>query len=155
MVDALPHALFSGLNDFIFLYSDLQALYIILVICQSFSLNRQAWGLDATNSQWDITISEKIFLLFHQFPYCISIRKFQKYTRSYQFLLRIKLWRLLSGSPKSTLVQPYHVIRLNKQTTSVTEDGRSTSVFSLYWQLSQGRMAHSPVFIASESFQMK
>ena len=73
MVDALPHALFSGLNDFIFLYSDLQALYLyylgdLLVIFV------EEIGLGI--GQWDITVSEKIFLLFHQFPYCISIRKF-------------------------------------------------------------------------------
>ena len=33
-----------------------------------------------------------------------------------------------------------------------TEHGSSTSVFSLYWQLSQGRMADFPAFIASKSF---
>ena len=35
-----------------------------------------------------------------------------------------------------------------------TEDGRSTTVFSLYWQLSQGRMADFPAFIASKSFDL-
>ena len=35
-----------------------------------------------------------------------------------------------------------------------TEDGRSTSVFSLYWQTSQGRMADFPAFIASKSFDL-
>ena len=29
-----------------------------------------------------------------------------------------------------------------------TEDGRSMSVLSLYWQTSQGRMAKLPAFIA-------
>ena len=35
-----------------------------------------------------------------------------------------------------------------------TEDGRSTSVFLLYWQLSQGWMADFPAFIASKSFDL-
>ena len=35
-----------------------------------------------------------------------------------------------------------------------TEDGRSTSVFSLWWQLSQDRMANFPAFIASKSFDL-
>ena len=35
-----------------------------------------------------------------------------------------------------------------------TEDGKSTSVFSLYGQLSQGRMADFPAFIASKSFDL-
>ena len=36
-----------------------------------------------------------------------------------------------------------------------TEDGRSTSgVCSLYGQLSQGRMANFPAFIASKSFDL-
>ena len=36
-----------------------------------------------------------------------------------------------------------------------TEDGRrSTSVLSLYWQLSQGRMSNIPVFIALKSFDL-
>ena len=33
-----------------------------------------------------------------------------------------------------------------------TEDGRSMSVFSVYWQLSQGQMAKFSAFIASKSF---
>ena len=37
---------------------------------------------------------------------------------------------------------------------SITEDGRSMSVFSLYSQLSQGRMAYFPAFIASKSFDL-
>ena len=35
-----------------------------------------------------------------------------------------------------------------------TEDERSTSVFSLYGQLSQGQMANFPAFIASKSFDL-
>jgi hypothetical protein len=35
-----------------------------------------------------------------------------------------------------------------------TEDGRSTSVFSLYWQNSQGRMVDFPAFIASNFFDL-
>ena len=35
-----------------------------------------------------------------------------------------------------------------------TEDGRSTSVLSLYWQLSQGQMTDFPAFIASKSFDL-
>ena len=35
-----------------------------------------------------------------------------------------------------------------------TEDGRSMSVFSLYWQLSQSRMANFPAFKASKSFDL-
>ena len=35
-----------------------------------------------------------------------------------------------------------------------TEDGRSTSVCSLYGQLSQGRMDDFPAFIASKSFDL-
>ena len=34
------------------------------------------------------------------------------------------------------------------------DDGRSMSVFSLYWQLSLGRMANFPAFIASKSFDL-
>jgi hypothetical protein len=35
-----------------------------------------------------------------------------------------------------------------------TEEGRSTSLCSLYGQLSQGRMANFPAFIASKSFEL-
>ena len=35
-----------------------------------------------------------------------------------------------------------------------TEDGRSTSVFLLWWQLSQGWMANFPAFIASKFFDL-
>jgi hypothetical protein len=35
-----------------------------------------------------------------------------------------------------------------------TEDGRSMSVISLHRQLSQGRMADFPVFVASKSFDL-
>ena len=35
-----------------------------------------------------------------------------------------------------------------------TEDGRSMSVFSLYWQTSQGQIAEFPAFIASKSFDL-
>jgi hypothetical protein len=34
------------------------------------------------------------------------------------------------------------------------EDGRSTSLYSLYGQLSQGRMADFPALIASKSFDL-
>ena len=34
------------------------------------------------------------------------------------------------------------------------EDGRSTSVFLLYWQISKDRMADFPTFIASKSFDL-
>ena len=34
------------------------------------------------------------------------------------------------------------------------EDGRSSSVFSLYWQISQSQMANFLVFIASKSFDL-
>ena len=42
----------------------------------------------------------------------------------------------------------------DKGSILATEDGRSTSVFSLYWQLSQGQMANFPAFIASNSFDL-
>ena len=35
-----------------------------------------------------------------------------------------------------------------------TEDERSTSVFSLYWQISQGQMANFPAFIALKYFDL-
>ena len=35
-----------------------------------------------------------------------------------------------------------------------TEDGRFINIFLLHWQLSQGQMANSPVFIASKSFDL-
>ena len=44
--------------------------------------------------------------------------------------------------------------RTPKTISIVTEDGRSMSVFSLYWQLSLGRMANFPAFIASKSFDL-
>ena len=122
MVDALPHALFSGLNDFIFLYRDLQALYIILVICYLVIFVEQI-GLGIGCNEFTMGYN-----YFGKNIYIISsisiLHKYKKILEIYTFLLRIKLWRLLSGSPKSTLVQPYHVIRLNKRTTSVTSHER-------------------------------
>ena len=51
-------------------------------------------------------------------------------------------------------------IRIYSQTmcktfiASYMEDGRSISVFLVYWQHSQGRMANFPAFIASKSFDL-
>ena len=39
-------------------------------------------------------------------------------------------------------------------TLAPTEDGRSTSIFLLYWQLSQRRLASFPAFIASKYFDL-
>ena len=53
--------------------------------------------------------------------------------------------------------RPQVVVRLQalaKQSCLITEDGKSTSVFSLYGQISQGRMADFPAFIASKSFDL-
>ena len=57
-------------------------------------------------------------------------------------------WRELGKS--------YHngLIIFMKLCVWLTEDRRSTSVFSLYWQLSQGQMADFPAFIASRSFDL-
>ena len=44
----------------------------------------------------------------------------------------------------------YHMNKINL----LTEDGRSINVFSVYWQLSQGRMANFLAFIASKSFNL-
>ena len=45
-------------------------------------------------------------------------------------------------------------LELNLLWLSTREDGRSMSVFSLYWQLSLGRMANFPAFIDSKSFDL-
>ena len=41
-----------------------------------------------------------------------------------------------------------------KKFASNAEDGRSTSVFSLYWQISLGQMVNFPAFIASKYFDL-
>ena len=97
------HALVAW-NIFIFLYRDFLVILIEL----------GAWGLDATNSQWNITISVKIYLLFHQFQYFIHIRKIKKYTRSY-YALSYGDFHLVAR--RAHLCEP--ITWLNKRTTSV------------------------------------
>ena len=73
----------------------------------------------------------------------VMVFKFLVYSLNktqHTLLYVISLWQVLRAyCPKYTMS---------------TEDGRSMSVFLLYWQTSQSRMADSPAFIASKSFDL-
>ena len=66
-------------------------------------------------------------------------------------LIVTKYWNNWVGSYYSNFVIEVEVFSIRKY---ITEDGKSTSVFSLYWQTSQGLMANFPAFIASKSFEL-
>ena len=54
---------------------------------------------------------------------------------------------LFSIFTQHSLIRQLHIC-------STTQDGRSMSVFLLYWQLSLGRMVNFPAFIASKSYDL-
>ena len=66
----------------------------------------------------------------------------------------ISLWVLLINEMKSLsgTVEKWQIWLCIQITVISTEDGRSTSIFLLYGQLSQGWMANFPAFIVSKSF---
>ena len=59
----------------------------------------------------------------------------------------------LCGKVHHPSVPEIHIVIIKQELfKKITGDGRSTSVFSLYGQISQGQMANFPAFIASKSF---